>query len=241
MKKLIFSSLFAMLLLCSYQSQAQTKQNWDALYRYLATKIGYPSDAQSALLQGDNIITFSLDKGALKKVNVLTQLGTKTDIEVVNALLAYPSFKAAKDGSYALRTSFRLQGANTIINNKEISMPAGFVALSPITIQAIAPMTASIDTQKEGAKIGIRGKTGGIFIRGANGVSTNQPLYILDGETMDSGNISTLNPNDISSIEVLKDLSAMALYGKEGQNGVIVITTKKHAAEKNKAKEKSAN
>lgn len=237
MKKLIFSSLFAMLLLCSYQIQAQTKQNWDALYRHLATKISYPADAQSALLQGDNIITFSLEKGTLKKVNVLTQLGTKTDIEVVNALLAYPAFKTAKDGSYALRTSFRLQGANTILNNKEIQMPAGFVALSPITIQAIAPMNANTNPQKEGGKIEIKGKTSGIFIRGANGVATDQPLYVIDGEKTDYANLSVLDPKDIESIKVLRDLSSIAIYGKEGQNGVIVITTKKHA-EKSESKEK---
>lgn len=238
MKKLIFSSLLAMLLLCSYQSQAQTKQNWDAFYRYLATKISYPTDAQSALLQGDNIVTFSLDKGALKKVNVLTQLGAQTDIEVVNAILAYPAFKTAKDGSYALRTSFRLQGAHTAINNKEIPMPAGFVALSPITIQAIAPMNAANGTPKEGEKIEIKGKTSGIFIRGTKGIG-NEPLYVLDGETLDYGGISALNPNDIESIQVLKDLTAVATYGKEAQNGVIIITTKKYASEKNKSKSKS--
>lgn len=73
------------------------------------------------------------------------------------------------------------------------------------------------------------GEPGGnvtIRIRGGNSVTGgNNALVVIDG--MQGGNISTLNPNDIESVEVLKDASATAIYGARGANGVILITTKK--------------
>ena len=70
----------------------------------------------------------------------------------------------------------------------------------------------------EGASVIVRG------IGSINAVST--PLYVVDGVPYD-GSLSSLNPNDIESMTVLKDASAGALYGSRGANGVIVITTKK--------------
>ena len=84
-----------------------------------------------------------------------------------------------------------------------------------------------------------------IQIRGANSFSTNtQPLYIVDGIPYDvaamafddntnfnnnqtTNALAGINPNDIESIEVLKDASATAIYGSRGANGVIIITTKR--------------
>ena len=85
-----------------------------------------------------------------------------------------------------------------------------------------------------------------IRIRGAGSISAgNEPLYVVDGLPLNGGNmlsggggadipsngvpknpLNTINPNDIASIEVLKDASATAIYGSRGANGVILITTK---------------
>ena len=82
------------------------------------------------------------------------------------------------------------------------------------------------------------GRPGGratVRIRGSSSVSvTNEPLYVVDGvilnvSTLTNGTtpIDYLNPNDIKSVEVLKDASSTAIYGARGANGVILITTKK--------------
>ncbi len=82
------------------------------------------------------------------------------------------------------------------------------------------------------------GRPGGranIRIRGASSISvSNNPLYVIDGvilNSVDLQNGSTpidyLNPNDIASIEVLKDASSTAIYGARGANGVIIVTTKR--------------
>ncbi len=64
-----------------------------------------------------------------------------------------------------------------------------------------------------------------IRIRGTNSVNGYKPLYVVDGIFQD--NINYVNPNDIESIEVLKDPSSLAIFGVRGANGVIAITTKK--------------
>ncbi|WP_297271939.1 TonB-dependent receptor [uncultured Bacteroides sp.] len=64
-----------------------------------------------------------------------------------------------------------------------------------------------------------------IRIRGASSISSNnEPLYVIDGYQTELGN--SINPEDIASIEVLKDAAATAIYGARGANGVVIITTK---------------
>src|SRR5690606_19273482 len=66
-----------------------------------------------------------------------------------------------------------------------------------------------------------------IRIRGNNSISaSNEPLFVVDG-VIGVSNINLINPNNIESLEVLKDASATAIYGARGANGVILITTKR--------------
>ncbi len=65
-----------------------------------------------------------------------------------------------------------------------------------------------------------------VRVRGIGSISAGStPLYVVDGFPMSS--IETINPNDIESIDVLKDASASAIYGSRGSNGVIIVNTKK--------------
>lgn len=70
-----------------------------------------------------------------------------------------------------------------------------------------------------------------IRVRGIGSISAGvNPLYVVDGFPID--NIQTLNPNDIESLDILKDASATAIYGSRGANGVIIINTKRGKAGK---------
>ncbi len=72
-----------------------------------------------------------------------------------------------------------------------------------------------------------------IVIRGAGSLTqSTAPLYVIDGFPQETSNMGSLNPNDIESIDVLKDASATAIYGSRGANGVVIITTKKGKAGK---------
>lgn len=71
-----------------------------------------------------------------------------------------------------------------------------------------------------------------VRIRGGSSLQgSNAPLVVVDGFPLgDAGNLQEINPNDIASIEVLKDASASAIYGSRGANGVIMVTTKRAKA-----------
>ena len=67
-----------------------------------------------------------------------------------------------------------------------------------------------------------------VRIRGIGSMSaSNTPLYVVDGMPLESGDISSINTQDIETMTVLKDAAAAALYGARGANGVIFVTTKK--------------
>ena len=99
---------------------------------------------------------------------------------------------------------------------------------------AIAIPTTNISEMIRGQAAGVQvnltsarpGGTSNILIRGRNSIrGGNDPLIVLDGFPIE--NINDVNPDDITSIEVLKDASAQAIYGARASNGVILITTKK--------------
>lgn len=80
------------------------------------------------------------------------------------------------------------------------------------------------------------GQPGGgvqINVRGATSINedgSSSPLYVVDGVPMDEDfDLVSINPQDIESIEVLKDASSSAIYGSRGANGVVIITSKKGA------------
>ena len=90
----------------------------------------------------------------------------------------------------------------------------------------------------EGAIAGLRvtqtssvpGSSAGVLIRGVNSINANTaPLTVIDGVPFSNlgGSMNDINPNDIESIEILKDASAVAVYGTRGSSGVILITTKR--------------
>lgn len=66
-----------------------------------------------------------------------------------------------------------------------------------------------------------------IAIRGSSVTQDGSPLYVVDGFPMENMDINSINPNDIESLEVLKDASSIAIYGARGANGVIIITTRR--------------
>ena len=74
-----------------------------------------------------------------------------------------------------------------------------------------------------------------VRLRGATSLEGQPPLLVIDGVAIDDFNkaISTLNPADIESYDILKDASAAAIYGSRGANGVILVTTKKRQGRKN--------
>lgn len=138
---------------------------------------------------------------------------------------------------YGTQKRQKLTGSVASVDRSVISNNVLPTAEGPLA-GSVAGVTV-VETGQPGAAANIR-------IRGGNSVSANnEPLYVIDGfiyykesgavDTGESGTgieggvspLSLINPQDIENIEVLKDMSATAIYGSRGANGVIIITTKK--------------
>lgn len=90
-------------------------------------------------------------------------------------------------------------------------------------VQAMQGKVAGVDISSNERP----GTVGSINIRGVRSLTaSNSPLFVVDGIPLTTGGIDNLNPQDIESIDVLKDASATAIFGSRGANGVIIVTTK---------------
>ncbi|HLO44155.1 MAG TPA: TonB-dependent receptor [Leadbetterella sp.] len=145
--------------------------------------------------------------GARSEINVALSLDTKSLSEVVVT-------------GYASQRKKDITGAVTVVNSKELtSTPA-------------ASVTQMLQGRAAGVVVGNDNSPGGgtmVRIRGFGSVNNNSPLYVIDGVPT-QGTLNQLNPNDIESMQVLKDASAASIYGARAANGVVIITTKKGKA-----------
>lgn len=121
----------------------------------------------------------------------------------------------------------------------DLTGSVGSVRASQIQERAAPSLNQALAGRIPGVQVNVNsGRPGGqtnVRIRGFSSINTsNNPLYIVDGvqlpvgtQSQNSSAIDFINPNDIATMEVLKDASATAIYGSRGANGVIIITTKR--------------
>lgn len=124
---------------------------------------------------------------------------------------------------------------------KDVTGAVSSVEVEELQSMPITSVTQGLHGRIAGVQVtsesGLPGAGTTIRIRGGNSIQgNNDPLYVVDGFPIDAGGtgdrysrnpLSFLNPNDIASIEILKDASATAIYGARGANGVVLVTTKK--------------
>ncbi|HWJ90898.1 MAG TPA: carboxypeptidase-like regulatory domain-containing protein [Flavisolibacter sp.] len=109
-----------------------------------------------------------------------------------------------------------LTGATGIVNMTDASK-----VTAQSVGEAIQGLVSGVTVRNGGAP----GSNPTIEIRGVSNFGNAQPLYVIDGMLTDAN--VTINPDDVASIQILKDASAAAIYGSRAGNGVIIITTKK--------------
>ena len=119
---------------------------------------------------------------------------------------------------YATQRKVDLTGAVSSIKSSDIaSLPVG--GADQILQGKAAGVAVTQNTGAPGDGISVR-------IRGVGTINNNNPLYVIDGIPTPNG-INQISPNDIESINVLKDASSAAIYGARAANGVVIVTTKK--------------
>jgi TonB-linked SusC/RagA family outer membrane protein len=176
--------------------------------------------------------TFQINVASAKSVLIVTYVGYEVqEIPVGNNpelnISIVPMENAVADVvviGYATVKRKDVTGAVAGINQKEIrSRPVNNA------LQAMQGKVAGVDITSNERP----GQVGNINIRGVRSLTaSNSPLFVVDGIPLSTGGINYINPNDIESIDVLKDASASAIYGSRGANGVVIITTKQGKAGK---------
>lgn len=179
---------------------------------------------------------FSLNVPDAKSMLVVSSVGYTTQ-EVVAGNGVDLSIQLVASGAtdladvvvigYGTRKKSDLTGAVGTVRSDALSeRPAA--SLNQNLSGRITGVNVSSNSGRPGGRANIR-------IRGATSISiSNNPLYVIDGVILNSADLQNgstpidyINPNDIASIEVLKDASSTAIYGARGANGVILITTKR--------------
>ncbi len=108
-------------------------------------------------------------------------------------------------------------------------------AISTVDMEGVEAQTSASVIQRLSGRVagvtvdnsGSPGARSTVRVRGISSFQNNDPLYIVDGVPVEETYANFLNPNDVESIQVLKDASAASIYGARANNGVIIITTKK--------------
>ena len=119
----------------------------------------------------------------------------------------------------------------TSAKKKDIIGAVSVVSSEDLKITPSANLAVQLQGRAAGVTVTSSGQPGAaavVRIRGFASAGNNNPLYVIDGVPTDDG--SKLNPNDIESLQVLKDASSASIYGSRASNGVVIITTKQGKA-----------
>lgn len=211
--------LIALLLTgCALQGYAQTDEKLlTPFYKHLRSKMKYPATAKSKGLQGNSLVTFNIAKGRMSNLKLIETLGGGCDGEVVNEILAFGNFYSFKDGNYALKTRFSIEGSHTVAKNELINTPKNHQLLNMVVV-GYAP--SDLGTGDSHATIVIKSKGYNLSQDGKH------PLIILDSTVITHHKMKNIDPNNIESVQVFKNEAVISGSGKTGDNGVIVITSK---------------
>jgi TonB-linked SusC/RagA family outer membrane protein len=193
-------------------------------------------------------------EGVTVSIKNSSKTGTVTNSRGVFNIVASPADKVLVFSSVGMRTvEVRIDGKNTInatlqedVSNMDEVIVTGYTSTMRKDLTGAVGTVKMEDLQKApvrsfeealaGRVAGVQvtsqsGRPGSgidIVIRGVGSISqSNKPLFVIDGFPIEDPDNNMVDPNDIESINVLKDASSTALYGARGSNGVIVITTKR--------------
>lgn len=210
-----------------------------------------------SMTDGEPLIGASVRlKGTTK--GTITDIDGKFSIEASNGqilIISYVGFKEKEVKIHSNIITVELENDDKILD-EVVVVGYGVMRRSDLTGSVVSvsaddmkrSINTSFDQALQGRSAGVNvtqnsGVPGGgvsVSIRGINSFNGNEPLYVIDGIPIsgqgsgESNALSSINPSDIVSMEILKDASATAIYGTRAANGVVLITTKRGEAGKTK-------
>lgn len=206
-------------------------------------------DAQGASLPGVNITVKGTQKGVVSNVDGNYQLnGVPSKATLVFSFIGYLGQEIDVNNrsniDVTLQTDVKALNEVVVVGygtqrKIETTGSIASVKASDLVQTPVANVAQGLQARVSGIQInqnsGAPGGNVSVRIRGTNSINgASEPLYVVDGIQISNGGgindvspLSTINPNDIESVEVLKDASASAIYGARAANGVVLITTKR--------------
>ena len=200
---------------------------------------GSVRDSQTdELLPGVNVIVKGASAGTMTNIDGAFSITVQKGSVLEFSFIGYEKQEYGVKGNAKIPVELKPVGLamDVVIfvgaSMKKSDLTGSVARVTDKTLQQIP--TADLNTALQGKVAGVfiqnsakPGEAASIKIRGNNSIQYGtSPIYVIDGLLVDQG-FEMLNPNDIATIDVLKDASATAIYGARGANGVVVITTKK--------------
>ena len=177
------------------------------------TVTGLDGEYTISIPNKDAVLEFSMI--GMKKVDMTPGSSTKLNVKLTVDTQLIDELVVT---GYSTQKKADLTGAVTVVNVNDLKKVNNANAMQSLQGK-VAGMIITTDGSPSGSGTTVR-------LRGVGTIGNNDPLYIIDGVPTKEG-INQLNPNDIESIQVLKDASSSTIYGSRAANGVIIITTKK--------------
>ena len=208
---------------------------------------GVVTDSAGEPIPGANVVQKGTTNGTSTDMDGKYTLDVPNNATLVVSFIGYTT-KEIKVGSQSVLNISLDEEAIGL--NEVVAIGYGYVKKKDLTgaISTVSADDMVLGGTVSNAAQALQGKTAGVQVsqsskapggtisvrvRGNNSISsTNEPLYVVDGFPSSEG--LNLNPNDIESMQILKDASATAIYGARGANGVVLITTKRGKAGENK-------
>lgn len=205
---------------------------------------GQVKDANGETIIGASVRETGTTNGTITDLNGEFYLTVRKGVTIEISYIGYESQTMVVNNAHPLEIILNQESllldqvviVGTTMNKKDLTG-----AISHVTTKDIENIPAtSINQAIQGKMTGVQvrmsdprpGGSTSIQVRGNNSIQYGtSPIYVVDGVVMEGG-FDLINPNDVASIDVLKDASATAIYGSRGANGVVLITTKKGKGQK---------
>lgn len=229
MKKFISICLAAFVCLSAFAQQKYTGTVVDAF--------GDPAPGAVVQVIGTNINAITGTDGSF---SINAKPGQTLEVSLLGMETANVTVPASGHINVTLKESAEFIEETVVVGygvtrKRDLAGAVSSVKADDIKAGVIASTTDMLRGRAAGVFVHTNDNTPGgstsIRIRGASSISSNNtPLYVIDGIMQDDD--TGVTPDDIESIEILKDAASTAIYGNRGANGVIIITTKKGSAER---------
>lgn len=210
------------------------------LAQQIRTVSGRVTDASGVPIPGATVAVKGTHKGTITDTNGNYTINeVPGDAVIVFSFVGMKTQETAIAGQRILNISLAEEtiGIEEVVaigygtqKRQDLTGAISSVSASQIEKVPVTTVSQALQGRMSGVQItnndGAPGAGVSVLIRGVGSFGNNSPLYVVDGYPI-SGGLSSINPNDIASIDILKDASSAAIYGNRASNGVVIITTRR--------------